>query len=256
MDCAKITVRIGGRRVEALIDSCASISLISYDFANKNGFKIDKVSRTKIVSIFGSTAKVKGKSTFRVFIGPHTYRCKALVLENSMYPLLLGLDWLVANRCNINFDNRVLEFPNGAKKPISIKKEEFGVLPVRSVLEVNLKGGERAIIPIKIPDLYKVENIDGIVINLKNSDSPWSIAKALIKVNNGKSIAEITNLGKGPWKVCKNQQIGWFEYEPRIANAILIASAVEMEDVPLNRNSEENVHKSTSLRPNQVLDQV
>ena len=233
MQCARIGVRIGKDRVDALVDSCASVSLVSFDFINKYGLKIKKNVSLKIVSIFGASTKIKGVTIFKVRIGPRTYKCKALVLEESMYPLLLGLDWLVANKCNLNFDQMVLEFPNGDRKPIMVRKDEPRVLSVRSRFEVILQGGERALIPVKIPDLYKIKDVDGILYAIKNKENPWMVARSLIRVKGGFSLVEITNMGIGPWKVCKNQQVGWFEYEPTIANAILLAAAIEVEDVPL-----------------------
>ena len=247
VDCAKVAVRIGGIREEALLDSCASVSLISLELVNKHGLSIKNIVSTEIVSIFGSTTTIIGKSTFGVRIGPRTYNCQALVLENSMHPLLLGLDWLLANRCKLNFERRLLEFPNGFRKPISIEKDR--ALPVRSKLEVVLQAGERALIPAKIPDLYDVSDIEGIAIGLKDKETPWKIAKSILRVKEGITMVEIINVGQGPWKVRKNEQVGLFEYEPKCANMPLIASAIVMEDVPLNGNSGIGLRKEIPHRP-------
>ncbi|EFX60251.1 hypothetical protein DAPPUDRAFT_124851, partial [Daphnia pulex] len=253
LQCARIGVRIGKDKVDALVDSCASVSLVSFDFINKYGLKIKKNVSIKIVSIFGASTKIKGVTIFKVRIGPRTYKCKALVLEESMYPLLLGLDWLVANKCNLNFDQMVLEFPNGDRKPIMVKKDESRVLSVRSRLEVILQGGERALIPVKIPDLYKVKEVDGIVYAVKNKENPWMVARSLTRVMDGFSLVEITNMGIGPWKVCKNQQVGWFEYEPTIANAILLAAAIEVEDVPRNANCGVGLNEECTTTPRRLM---
>ena len=253
MQCARISVRIGNDRVNALVDSCASVSLVSLDFVNKYGLKTNKKVSIKISTIFGASTKIKGSTAFKVRIGPRTYTCKALVLEQSMYPLLLGLDWLLANKCKLNFDQKILEFPNGNRKPIMVMKEEHRVLSVRSKLEVILQGGERALIPVKIPDLYKIKDVDGIVYNFENKENPWMIARSLIKVRDGFSLVEITNMGIGPWKVRKNQQVGWFEYEPTIANAILLVAAIEVEDVPRCNMDGNGLLKKCTTTPSQRL---
>ena len=240
---------IGSSEVDALLDSCASISLISLSLANKFRFSINKNVSTNIVSIFGSSTSVLGEATFNVRIGPRTYLCNALVLKESVYPILLGLDWLVTNRCKLNFDELRLEFPSGLWDPITVKKEKYRVMPVRSKLRVTLEMGERALIPIVIPDLYKVDEIDG-VINGLNTEQPWKIARTLSKITNGMAFAEVTNMGGGPWTIERNRQLGWFEFKPSVANAIQIALAVEMEDVPSNEKDEAKISRgTTSSRP-------
>ena len=231
VECVKIAISIGGSSLDALVDSCASVSIVSLKFINKYQIPMKTIDSINILSIFGTTTPVLGKSAFRVRIGPRTFTCKALVLEDPIYPILLGLDWLLANKCKINFDDLLLEFPDGFTNPIRVKKEMQRAIPVRSKQQVILQSGERALVPVRIPGLKDVQSIDGIIFGI-NSDQPWKIARALIRVQNGISIAEITNMGRGPWKIGRKQQLGWFEYNPNIANTLLIASAIEMEDVP------------------------
>ena len=135
--------------------------------ANKFRFPIEKDVSTNLVSIFGSSTPIVGKTTFRVRIGPRTFTCNVLVLKDSIYPLLLGLDWLLTNRCKLNFDQLRLEFPSGIWKPIKVKGEESRAIPVRSKLRVILEKGERALIPVVIPDLYKTEEVDGFIVERK-----------------------------------------------------------------------------------------
>ena len=156
LDCAKIRVNIKGRMVNALVDSCASISIISSILVNKLGLSIETDDSTKLISIFGSSTTTKGKTTFIMRIGPRIYECKAIVLQDSMYPLLLGLDWLLANRCKLNFDRKTLEFPDGQWNPINVEREKLRAFPVRSKFDVHLQQGERAIIAVKIPELNKM----------------------------------------------------------------------------------------------------
>ena len=247
VECVRISVWIGGSKVDALLDSCASVSLVSLKLANKFRFSIEKNVSTNIVSIFGSSTSVVGKTTFNVRIGSRTYLCKALVLQDSLYPILLGLDWLFTNRCKLNFDKLRLEFPSGLWDPITVKKEKHRAMPVRSKLRTSLEMGERALIPVVIPDLLKMNEIDGIIIGL-DTEQPWKLAKALVKVLNGKTFVEITNLGGGPWTIGKKQQLGWFEFEPSVANAVLVSLAMEMEDVPSKEDEVTKVHNATSSR--------
>ena len=249
LDCAKVAVNIRGRRVNALVDSCASVSIISLELINKYGLSFKDDVSTEIMSIFGSSTTIKGISTFKMRIGPRIYQCKALVLQDSIYPLLLGLDWLLENKCNLNFDKMVLEFPDGQWNPINVEREVRRALPVRSKFDFILQQGERAIIPVKIPELNKVIDVDGVVDSLKDSDEPWTIARAIIKVKQGISSLEILNVGNGPWKVRKNQVVGYFEYEPSFANAILVASAIVVEDVSQRIMKEDLSRKDSSCRP-------
>ena len=122
-------------------------------------------------------------------------------------------------------------------------------MPVRSKLRISLEKGERALIPVVIPDLYKTAETDGVIVGL-NTEQPWKIAKALVKVLNGMVFVEITNMGGGPWTIGKNQQLGWFEFEPSVANAILLSLAMEMEDVPsMNKDKVSKSRVTTLPRP-------
>ena len=191
-----------------------------------------------------------GRTTFQVRIGPRTYTCNALVLEESVYPLLLGLDWLVANKVKLNFDQLRLEFPGGKWKPITVKREEQRALPVRSKLRVNLQKGERALIPVVIPKLRSINEINGIITGLDINEQPWKLGRALVKVVDGATTVEIINMGGGPWTIRRNQTLGHFEFKPSVANAIMIALAVEMEDVLSNRNDGDQTKRySTPSRP-------
>ena len=252
VDCVRVKVWIGSCEMDALLDSCASISLISLSLANKFRFSINTNVSTNIMSIFGTSTSVLGRTTFHVRIGPRTYLCNALVLKDSVYPILLGLDWLVTNRCKLNLDELRLEFPSGLWDPITVEKEKHRAMPVRSKLRIVLEMGERALIPIIVPDLRKTNEIDGVIIGLE-TEQPWKIARALVKVTNGMTFVEITNLGGGPWTIRRNQQLGWFEFKPSIANAIQVALAVEMEDVPSKREDEvKKSRENTSSRPNKA----
>ena len=241
---------IGGSKVEALLDSCASVSLISLNMVNKFRFSIERNVSTKLTTLFGSSTSVIGRTTFHVRIGPRTFLCNALVIKDSIYPILLGLDWLLTNRCKLNFDRRRLEFPSGFWRSIKVKREEQRAMPVRSKLRVTLQKGERALIPAVIPDLYGTEEINGIIHGLE-TEQPWKIGRSLVKIKLGITMVEITNLGGGPWTIGKYQKLGWLEYHPSVANAMMIALAVEMEDVPSKRNNEaQGTRQIASFRPN------
>lgn len=108
-----IPVQIKDRTVQALIDSGASRSVISAGFVKKLQIPYRALAADESLNVFvadGHSIDVLGKAELCVKINGLSMPCECLILPHIGYSLILGLDFLEANKAQVDFANRMVTF--------------------------------------------------------------------------------------------------------------------------------------------------
>src|SRR5439155_9979650 len=91
----KYNIKIRNRPYQAIINSGASISMISYEIIKNLGLKIDTFSTSLIVSATGPSVQPLGIiRDLPIEIEGITIPIDIEVIDSTSYSLLLGNDWL------------------------------------------------------------------------------------------------------------------------------------------------------------------
>lgn len=110
-----ISVQIKNKTVQALLDSGASSSVVSAEFVKRLQIPYQRLKADDSLNVFvadGRSVAVIGKTEFCVKINGLSMPCEALVLPQIGYSLILGLDFLEANKAQVDFANRIVTFFN------------------------------------------------------------------------------------------------------------------------------------------------
>lgn len=110
-----VTIQIKNRTVQALVDSGASRSVASAEFIAKLQIPHKHLEPGEPSSMFvadGRSVSVLGKAEMTIKVNGLCMPCEALILPNIGYSVILGLDFLEANRAQVDFANRVITFFN------------------------------------------------------------------------------------------------------------------------------------------------
>ena len=154
MDRNKVTVDIFGLRTVGLVDTGAAISCISQNIIsrlqNKN-LKIENTNNMNICGVGGEEHRVKGKVNLPVKFKGLIVKYAFYVIENLQYPLILGDDFLLDNKCNIHYPSRTLHIHEGAWQVALItttagkaKTTKRLTIPAKSIAEI----------PVLIPEQF------------------------------------------------------------------------------------------------------
>ena len=96
-------VQVAGWKVEVILDSGSSISIVSKKFMESLGRRVEKQSERRITGIHGEKRPSLGIVTqVPVKIGSVTVAVDTEVIDVSGYSLVLGTDWL--KRANVIID--------------------------------------------------------------------------------------------------------------------------------------------------------
>ena len=103
-------VNIKGQQVIAVLDSGATVSIITAKLMKKLGLRINRDSKTIVVTANGAREKALGtiinvKITLQNIVIPIDLQ----VIESKDETLLLGTDWFTKARANLDFDNYTLK---------------------------------------------------------------------------------------------------------------------------------------------------
>jgi len=108
-----ISVEIKKQTFQVLLDSGASSSVISYAVLKRLQIPVQTLHYDAIINVHvadGRSVAVIGKAELCVKINGLSMPCKFLILPHIGYSLILGLDFLAANKAQIDFANCVVTF--------------------------------------------------------------------------------------------------------------------------------------------------
>ena len=107
-----------------VLDSGASKSLVSQEFADNLGMTVDDGSNCSLLAAYGRTMESVGTVTLTVGVGQEPVLHTFVVVKEFVFPVLLGSDFLAHIEA-------VLDYGKGT---VALGKDASVCLPIRSVL--------------------------------------------------------------------------------------------------------------------------
>ena len=112
----KVQGLIYDRVVECVLDTGAAVTLIRkelWDSAKPPGAQLEKWSGKQLVGVEGSPLQVCGIAQVQLALGERPFQPQAVVADGLTADVILGLDFLEANRCTIDLGEKTLRFGDG-----------------------------------------------------------------------------------------------------------------------------------------------
>lgn len=150
-----ISVEIKKQTFQALVDSGASSSVISYAVVKRLQIPVQTLHPDEIINVHvadGRSVAVIGKAELCVKINGLSMPCEFLILPHIGYSLILGLDFLAATKAQIDFANGVVTFfDNLTAANLSTCNQSRLVNSVCTLQTTILPPFSESIVPVLLP---------------------------------------------------------------------------------------------------------
>lgn len=104
-------INVGNKRIRALLDTGASITIVSQEFLGKTCYKdspLLSAKHPKVKGVTGNYLKVLGMLDIEIFIDGMVFVHSVHVIQDLHYSFILGLDFLRTNHANIDYATNTL----------------------------------------------------------------------------------------------------------------------------------------------------
>ena len=201
---------INGKDKLCIVDTGASISLISKD--QWQSLKLDNtpLSPSDIVAEAANNSPIGilGKTTLNVQIDENKKSSHDFYVANEMVSeVILGLDWLITNKVNVDMAGMVLKFPDGTTKPLCLFDSTIAD-PLAVVLDEDL------VIPAR-HEVFKTAQVRNPTLNesilepnMNLSGKGVLVARVIVQPREQKVPIQIINPGTSPIKLYKGMTVG------------------------------------------------
>src|SRR6218665_1308714 len=157
-----IPVQIVNHSFQALLDSGASSSVISANVVKKLKLPHRNLDPDEILNVVvadGRSIPVLGKTEVGVKVNGLAMPCEFLILPPTAYNLILGLDFLEANKVHVDFANRIVTFFNDLTAlNLSAPRPDKMSNSVCTLHTTILPPFSETVVPILLPPRYSSED--------------------------------------------------------------------------------------------------
>ena len=163
-----IQVSILGKTINTLVDTGSSLSCIKQSLLNaldQDFIVYGKTDYRKVKGIGGHVINITGTATLPIKIGDHIFYQKFYIFDEILHPLLLGIDFLTANNCTLNFENQTIDTEEG-EPVINILKPTFNMGLARPVRHTVIQPHSETVLPIRISRVPNQETVLFEPVNL------------------------------------------------------------------------------------------
>lgn len=199
----KNTVSINKKRTNALVDTGASITVVSALFFNKTSCANAVLMKPDFyfVNGVGGRLNVLGNLDLPLSFQGATFNFPVHVVEKLPHSLIIGLDFMKKHKVTINLANNTMTFLNDAANVFMLRSNSGIARVAKSTI---LPPHSETILCVKISNRKSRETVllEPLDNDLHNTHLLGS--KCLIKVNNSQSCLKVLNptnqkirLGKG-----------------------------------------------------------
>ena len=198
-----VETKINGKNKLCIVDTGASISLVS-----KDQWQPLKLDDTVAEAANISTIGILGKTTLNVKFDENHKSTHDFYVANEMASeIILGLDWLVANKENVDMAEMVLKFLDGTTKPLclfdSTLTDPLGVV-LDEDLAVPAKHEVSKTARVRNPTL----NESILEPNMNLSGKGVLVARVVVQPKDQRVPIQIINPGTSPIKLYKGMSLG------------------------------------------------
>ena len=241
-----IDVLILGKTINTLVDTGSSLSCIQkslLESLDQDFIIYGRSDYRKVKGIGGNLIDISGTAILPLQIGDHKFYQKFYIFDDILHPLLLGIDFLQANKCTLNFENQTIDTEKG-EPVVNILKPVFNMGLARPVRHTVIQPHSETVFPIRISRVPNQETVMFEPVNLLTKKK-LAGAKSIIKVNKGRGFCKVLNPLSSPVTLKPWQVIG------RLV-PIHTDSIIEYDTE--TANSEPSVASATCFNENEVND--
>lgn len=202
-----IEVSILGKTINTLVDTGSSLSCIQKSLLNEldqDFIMHGKSEFRKVKGISGHLIDISGTATLPIRIGNHLFYQKFYIFDDILHPLLLGIDFLTANNCTLNFEKQTIDTEEG-EPVINILKPAFKTGLARPAKQTIVQPHSETILPIRISKATQNETVLFEPVNFLTKKK-LAGARSIITVKNGRGFCKVLNplsspVTLKPWQV-------------------------------------------------------
>ena len=108
--------QVDGATVQLILDSGSSGSVISKQFLEKVGRKVDQPSNINMIGINGEKRKAQGEiKSLPIVVQQQLLPINVVVSEATGYDVLVGNDWLTKYQAKLDWEKQMLMFSTNEK---------------------------------------------------------------------------------------------------------------------------------------------
>ena len=201
----------------ALIDSGSTLSLIRADMVPEAELK--KMSRYDghIVGAEGSKLKSLGSIETRIQVDNGVFDSRLIVVQNLQEPILIGTDFMMKNRCVLNFSELSFQIGDDIKTPLfqvqNKKSNELKVV-IAKTIKIPAKTSVRSAqckVKNKRSNKRTFCSFTGIFEpceNLIERKYQLTSQEAVVNLQKGRTYIELVNPNNFPVTIYRNQTVG------------------------------------------------
>lgn len=203
-----LLVAVDGRESNALVDTGADYSVVSYALAKDLKKVLTPWNGPHIRTAGSHLIKPLGICTARILIRGVTYVIEFIVLPDCSRDIILGMDFLHANGAIIDLQNSSVSF--STKLAIDMKEPEEPNYTALRVLDADVTVPPRCSVLVRVKNEAFVDSegiADGNVELLLKKGI--CIARGIIRLRDGLADVLLTNFGNELQHVAKNTAIAF-----------------------------------------------
>ena len=190
-----VKISIGDKITKALSDSGAQISCINEQFLNSTTFRNTPLQKSVVSTIIGAGGtnhKVKGQIRLPVNFDGSIINQTFQVVASLRSPVILGMDFLVANKVSLNIGDKMMIINHKGVKKVPLVKRDSGCVRVTQLTVIPALGSQEVSVKVS-----KITTNDVMVKPRHISKTnELLLPNCLINTENGQSNLKILNQSK------------------------------------------------------------
>ncbi len=192
-----LDVQIRNRTVQALIDSGASVRVISLAFLNTLRPKLvtpfGKAKHSLIYGVGGHSHHVVGSVTLNLNIDSHVVSQTFHILHDPPTAVILGMDFLQAQHANLDVANQRLTL-SGNRHEINLSPPASCATVLRTHCKITVPAASEAVFSVKRGrNNFPGSSHNLLIEPLANSRLPLLVARVLVKNEPHKTLCRVLN---------------------------------------------------------------
>ena len=199
-----INVKLNDFPIKALVDSGADLCCINKSLLTKLGLtNYEQTKTTQVRGVSGKIIQVLGTIKLNISIGESQFIQNFHIFDNIHHSLIIGHDFLHQNKCKLDYEKQ--EFQAGIANVHILTTFSTGL--ARLQYSVVLKPLSETLVPVR---LSRIQNNEVALIEPVQSllKKHVTIARTVVKSNNGKAACKIMNPYPFEVFLCSNVVVG------------------------------------------------
>ena len=203
---AYLDVKLGGRKLFALLDSGCEQSVIGRNLIRKVPLE---PTDEKLSTADGTDLPLLGETVVHFTVDGFSTSCRVVVTE-AITDLILGIEWLQRNQCVWDFGSNSFTI-KGHRGRLKCRRTKRALRRILVSDEIVIPGFHTVNVPVLVTrsSLGQEDQSWGFTQKIKDAD--LIVASAIYDNNRIQSVCQILNISDQPRRLKKGAELGWAE---------------------------------------------